>query len=66
MSESDQTQDDVPAPRPADPREQMKAALEAKKAHTRKGTDHADAKGKGSAVRAPQAGKRQFRRKSGG
>lgn len=60
----DKTADETTA---VDPKEQMRAALEAKKAGAHSGENHADGKGKLSGGPHGQAAaKRVFRRKSGG
>ena len=53
---------------PQDPRDRMKAALEAKNAKSRQGADGqaAHLSGHGPKAVAKAAGKREFRRKSGG
>lgn len=57
---------DADAAAPLDPREQMRAALEAKKHAQHKHADAAAA-GRGSGgSQGQQGGKRQFRRKAGG
>ena len=56
-----------PAAQPADPKAAMKAALERKKAATAKANDaHVDAARSTGHTAGAHAGKRQFRRKSGG
>jgi hypothetical protein len=51
---------------PTDPKEQMKAALDAKKAAHHMNAAGAEGRGKASGPQAQHAGKRQFRRKAGG
>ena len=52
---------------PLDPKEQMKAALAAKKAATHLQASGPDGRGaQGGGTQGPHTGKRQFRRKSGG
>lgn len=62
------TDNDVDDPGPLDPKEQMRAALAAKKA-ARHGTAAAGPRGGAKASGGPhgqQGGRRQFRRKAGG
>lgn len=63
MSNDQTAADDAPL----DPKEQMRAALEAKKAGAHTGENHADGKGKlAGGPHGQAAAKRVFRRKSGG
>lgn len=57
---------DADNPAPLDPKEQMKAALEAKKNAQHLHAEGAASKGKQGGAHGPQGGKRQFRRKAGG
>lgn len=49
-----------------DPKEQMRQALEAKKAHEHAGQAHLDGHAKAGGEHGRAGGSRQFRRKSGG
>lgn len=57
---------DADNPAPLDPKEQMKAALEAKKQAQHLHAEGAASQGKKGSSQGPQGGKRQFRRKAGG
>lgn len=58
---------DADAAAPLDPKEQMRAALEAKKTAQHIHADSAGSVGKGGGgQQGKQGGKREFRRKSGG
>ena len=57
---------DADAAAPLDPKEQMRAALEAKKNAQHIHAEGAGSSGKKGGSQGPQGGKREFRRKAGG